>query len=73
VGISKVTGEVAKVVAQVPAVLESLTGLKIDQLMQRLAPLESTSASGAKPAGLPAPDSTAAESPALPKAKPPGA
>jgi flotillin len=73
VGISKVTGEVAKVVAQVPAVLESLTGLKIDQLMQRLAPLESTSASEAKPAGLPAPDSTAAESPALPKAKPPGA
>lgn len=42
IGISKVTGEVAKVVAQVPAVLESLTGLKLDQLMQRLAPLDSS-------------------------------
>jgi flotillin len=36
VGISRVTGEVAKVIAQVPPVLESLTGLKIEQLMERL-------------------------------------
>lgn len=36
VGISRVTSEVAKVVAQVPPVLESLTGLRIDQLVDRL-------------------------------------
>ena len=36
VGISKVTGEVAKIIAQVPPVLESLTGLKLDTLMEQL-------------------------------------
>jgi flotillin len=35
-GISRVTGEVAKVIAQVPPVLESLTGLKLDELLARL-------------------------------------
>jgi flotillin len=55
VGISKVTGEVAKVVAQVPAVLESLTGLKIDQLMQRLAPLESSGGGDGRAAAADAP------------------
>lgn len=35
-GISRITGEVAKVIAQVPPVLESLTGLKLDQLMEQL-------------------------------------
>jgi flotillin len=38
IGISKVTGEVAKVIAQVPPVLEALTGLKIEQLLERLKP-----------------------------------
>lgn len=69
VGISKVTGEVAKVVAQVPAVLESLTGLKIDQLMQRLAPLESSGGGDGKAAT--AGESPAAEPPKPAKAKPP--
>jgi flotillin len=36
IGVSKITGEVAKVVAQVPPVLESLTGLRVDQLLERL-------------------------------------
>jgi flotillin len=36
VGVSRVTAEVAKVIAQVPPVLESLTGLRIDQLLDRL-------------------------------------
>ena len=36
VGISKVTAEVAKVIAQVPPVLESLTGLKMETLMEQL-------------------------------------
>jgi flotillin len=38
VGVSKITGEVAKVITQVPPVLESLTGLKIEQLLERLKP-----------------------------------
>jgi flotillin len=36
VGVSKVTGEVARVIAQVPPVIESLTGLKLEQLLERL-------------------------------------
>jgi flotillin len=36
VGISRITGEVARVIAQVPPVLESLTGLKVEQLVERL-------------------------------------
>jgi flotillin len=35
-GVSRVTGEVAKVIAQVPPVLESLTGLRVDDLLGRL-------------------------------------
>jgi flotillin len=38
VGVSRMTSEVAKVVAQVPPVLESLTGLKIEQLLEKLRP-----------------------------------
>ena len=34
-GVSKVTGEVARVIAQVPPVIESLTGLKLEQLLER--------------------------------------
>ena len=37
-GVSRVTGEVAKVIAQVPPVLESLTGLKLDHLLEKLRP-----------------------------------
>ena len=36
VGISRMTEDVVKVIAQVPPVIESLTGLKIDQLIQRV-------------------------------------
>jgi len=35
-GISRITGEVAKVIAQVPPVIESLTGIKLDDLFARL-------------------------------------
>jgi flotillin len=35
-GISRVTGEVAKVIAQVPPVVESLTGVKVGDLLGRL-------------------------------------
>jgi flotillin len=36
VGASRITGEVAKVIAQVPSVLESLTGIKVDELLSKL-------------------------------------
>ncbi|HVR98069.1 MAG TPA: SPFH domain-containing protein [Thermoanaerobaculia bacterium] len=35
-GVSRITGEVAKVIAQVPPVVESLTGMKIDQLFEKV-------------------------------------
>ncbi len=35
-GVSKITNEVAKVIAQVPPVVESLTGLRLDDLLARL-------------------------------------
>ncbi len=35
-GVSRITGEVAKVIAQVPPVVESLTGVRIEDLLDRL-------------------------------------
>ncbi|HEY7410980.1 MAG TPA: SPFH domain-containing protein [Vicinamibacteria bacterium] len=35
-GLSRITGDVAKVIAQVPPVIESLTGLSLEGLLQRL-------------------------------------
>jgi flotillin len=35
-GVAKLTAEVAKVITQVPPVLESLTGLKLDELFEKL-------------------------------------
>jgi flotillin len=49
VGVARMTGEMAKVIAQVPPVLESLTGLKLDQLIERLRP-------GAAPPAKPTPE-----------------
>ena len=36
VGVSRITGEVAKVIAQVPPVVESLSGFKMDELMGKI-------------------------------------
>jgi flotillin len=36
VGISRMTDDVAKVIAQMPPVIESLTGLRLDQLIERV-------------------------------------
>jgi flotillin len=36
IGASRITGEMTQVMAQVPPLLESLTGLKLDQLLARL-------------------------------------
>ena len=40
-GVSQITGEVAKMVAQVPELFETLTGMKVGELMDRLQGLES--------------------------------
>lgn len=36
VGVSKITGEIAKVMAQVPPIVESLSGLKLEQLLEKV-------------------------------------
>jgi flotillin len=41
-GVSRITGEVAKVIAQVPPVVESLTGIKLDDLFTRLRAVSQT-------------------------------
>ena len=43
-GVSQLTGEVAKMVAQVPELFESLTGQKVSDLMQRLRALDAPAA-----------------------------
>jgi len=40
-GVSQITGEVAKMVAQVPELFETLTGVKVSELMGRLQAIES--------------------------------
>jgi flotillin len=49
VGLSRMTDDVVKVIAQVPPVIESLTGLKLEQLLERLRPKPTDG----KPAGDP--------------------
>ena len=55
VGANRVTGDIAKIVAQGPAMLEALTGLKMEDMLARLAP----------PSGGPAAGSNGTEHPAL--------
>ena len=51
IGVSRITAEVAKVITQVPPVVESLTGMRVDQLMGKLrsAPLPEPSPPAAAP------------------------
>jgi flotillin len=54
IGVSRITGEVAKVVAQVPPVLESLTGLRLEDVLARLrAQKDEPAASGPATANQP--------------------
>ena len=46
-GVSQITGEVAKMVAQVPELFETLTGQKVSDLMTRLRALDPPEASAA--------------------------
>lgn len=52
-GVSRVTADIAQMVAQVPALLEALTGKKMSELLERVRPLGPGGAgseqSGAKP------------------------
>ena len=45
-GVSRVTGDIAQMVAQVPALFEALTGKKVSELMDRVKPI----GAGAAPA-----------------------
>src|SRR5258708_114547 len=54
-GVSQITGEVAKMVAQVPELFETLTGQKISDLMQRLRALDAPTVPGPLPNGTPKP------------------
>ncbi|MGI9146612.1 MAG: flotillin family protein [Chloroflexota bacterium] len=54
-GVSQITGEVAKMVAQVPELFETLTGQKISDLMQRLRALDAPHVPGAGVNGTPGP------------------
>lgn len=49
VGISRITSELARMVAQVPPVLESLTGLSIGELLARLRPVPNDGSALAPP------------------------
>jgi flotillin len=53
-GVSRITGEVAKVIAQVPPVVESLTGIKLDDLFARLRGGAETSEEPPEPPAPPA-------------------
>jgi flotillin len=46
-GVSRITGDIAQMVAQVPALFEALTGKKVSELMDRVRPISA----GAEPAG----------------------
>lgn len=50
-GASQITGDMAKVLAQVPALFETLSGMKLGDLMERIRPLGGDGA--AKPSALP--------------------
>jgi flotillin len=52
-GVSQLTGEVAKMVAQVPELFETLTGQKVGELIQRLRALDSPTVPGPRDNGAP--------------------
>jgi flotillin len=48
-GINQVTADMAQMIAQVPALVETLTGMKIDDLMSRLPQLRDSAPAGSPP------------------------
>jgi flotillin len=55
-GVSQLTGEVARMVAQVPELFETLTGQKVSDLMQRLRALDAPTTVGPRENGTPSKD-----------------
>jgi len=53
-GVSRITGEVAKVIAQVPPVIQSLTGVNVEQLIERLRAKPPEPTAGGAPSATPA-------------------
>jgi flotillin len=53
VGIARMTDDVARVIAQVPPVIESLTGIKLDQLIERVRAPRRPDADGTTASGPP--------------------
>lgn len=49
-GVARVPGDVARVVAQLPALVESLTGVKLEQLLERVPGLQEAAKSDTTPA-----------------------
>ena len=64
-GIARMTGEVARAIAQVPPGVESRPGLRLEDLLARLRPALETATASAVPAAAAA---AAASAPELPKA-----
>ena len=48
-GASKITGDVTQVMAQMPAVLEALTGLRLDELAKRVPGVKGSESKGSDP------------------------
>jgi flotillin len=46
-GASKLTGDVTQIVAQLPPVIESLTGIKFEKLLEQVPALRKSMAAGA--------------------------
>lgn len=42
IGANRITGDIARIVAQVPTMFETLTGMRLSDLMSRIAPIDST-------------------------------
>jgi flotillin len=50
-GASRLTGDIAKIMAELPAVVESLSGVDIRKLIDAIPALKAAAASGGEPAG----------------------
>jgi flotillin len=68
-GVNKITADMATMVAQVPALIESLTGKKISELMRQVRPLAAGEIPATSDSGVKAPPSGTPGAPASPTAK----
>ena len=73
VGVSRLTAEVAKVISQVPPVVESLTGIKLDQLFEKIRGMQTAAAPTAETPQAPVPAPVSPPFPSPEPASSPGA